>query len=260
MFDLPYNVALAGAVIFLRISGILFTLPIIGDEPTPVRVRILLAVALAFVIYPVIMPQWFGEGMPDSLMGLLLLIVKELLVGLVIGFVSRLFFDGIIMAASIVGYQMGFGTANLLVPDANIQMNSFTALHRIVLMLVFLSLNLHHNYIEAIITSFRYIPCGLASSKGELGTLLIDVTTSVFSVSVQLSSPVLVALMFTMAALGLVARTVPQINIFTMSFPTSFFIGLLIYVASLPYFPQMIRLKFGENYSQILQSLRWLSP
>lgn len=259
MFNLPYDAALAGVIIFLRISGIFFTLPVIGDEPTPVRARILLAASLAFIIYPIIMPQWITE-IPSNFLTLGLVLFKELLVGLVIGFISRLFFDGIIMAASIVGYQMGFGTANLLVPDANIQMNSFTALHRIVLMLVFLSLDLHHMYIEAMVYSFKAIPCGLAVNHVSIGNLMIQATTAVFIVAVQLSSPVLVALMFTMAALGLIARTVPQINIFTMSFPTSFFIGLLIYVASLPYFPQMIRLKFEENYSQIMSSLSWLSP
>ena len=259
MFNLPYDMALVGGIIFLRISGILFTLPIIGDEPTPLRARILLAAALAFVIYPVVMPTWF-TGMPKSLIGLALLVSKELIIGMVIGFISRLFFDGIVMAASIVGYQMGFGTANLMVPDANIQMNSFTALHRIVLMLVFLSLDLHHQYIGAIVDSFRLIPCGLASPAGELGVLMVRASASVFVVAVQLSAPVLVALMFTMAALGLIARTVPQINIFTMSFPTSFFIGLAIYIASLPYFPEMIKLKFSDSYQNIISSLGWMSP
>ncbi|NRA65216.1 MAG: flagellar biosynthetic protein FliR [Pseudobacteriovorax sp.] len=259
MFNLSYDSALIGFLIFIRISGILFTLPIFGDEPTPVRVRVLLSVGLSIVIFPIVMPEWM-DALPKSGLELLFIVLKELFIGLSIGFISRLFFDGIVMAASLVGYQMGFGIANLLIPDANIQMNSFTAMHRIFLMLIFLVLNFHHTYVEVLVDSFRLIPCGMPELKGGLGELFIYATASVFTVSVQLSAPVLVALMFTMAALGLIARAVPQINIFTMSFPTSFFIGLLVYVASLPYFPEIVKTKFVENSRDIGSAIGWMTP
>ena len=258
MFNIPHEEALKGFLIFLRVGGILFTLPVFGDEPTPVRVRVLLSVAIAFVLFPVVMPKWF-TGFPTGILDLTVMGIKELTIGLMIGFIARIVFDAIIMAASIVGYQMGFGTANLMVPDANIQMNSFTAIHRIFLMLIFLSLNLHHTYIIAIADSFQIIPSNSASFGGEIGMLMINVTAGLFVTAVQLSAPVLVALMFTMAALGLVARTVPQMNIFTMSFPASFFIGLLIYIASLPYFPEMIKTFFGANNRSIGILLRQLA-
>ncbi|SMF66494.1 flagellar biosynthetic protein FliR [Pseudobacteriovorax antillogorgiicola] len=259
MFNIPYDDAVKGGLIFLRVSGIVFTLPIFGDEPTPVRVRILFSVAIAFLLYPVIMPEWY-RGMPQDAWAFAVMSARELIIGLMLGFVARLVFDGIVMAASIVGYQMGFGTANLMIPDANIQMNSFTATHRILLMLIFLSLNLHHLYISAIADSFRLIPSGFASLDGGIGELMVQATASVFVISVQLSAPVLVALMFTMAALGLIARTVPQMNIFTMSFPTSFFIGLLIYIASLPYFPQLIKTFIAQSNNEIKAVLRGLAP
>ena len=139
-------------------------------------------------------------------------------------------------------------------------MNSFTALHRIFLMLIFLTLNLHHTYIAAIMESFRLIPSGSAVLNNGFGGILVDVTAGLFVTAVQLAAPVLVALMFTMAALGLIARTVPQMNIFTMSFPTSFFVGLLIYVASLPYLPQMVKSLYADNNNAVLATLRGLSP
>lgn len=259
MFDLPYEDVLKGLLIFLRVGGVLFSLPVFGDEPTPMRVRMLLSAAIAFVLYPVVMPDWF-QGFPTGMLSLTVMGIRELIIGLMIGFVARIVFDGIVMSASIVGYQMGFGTANLMVPDANIQMNSFTALHRVVLMLIFLSLNLHHTYITGMADSFRLIPSGGAVLDGGIGSLMINVTAGLFVTAVQLSAPVLVALMFTMAALGLIARTVPQMNIFTMSFPTSFFIGLLIYIASLPYFPEMVKALFADNYGSIQLLLRGLAP
>lgn len=259
MFNLSYDAALSGLIIFVRISAILFTLPIFGDEPTPIRVRVLLAIALSFIVYTLIMPKWLPE-LPKTILGLALVLVKEVTLGVMIGYIARLFFDGIVMAASLVGYQMGFGTANLLIPDANMQMNSFTALHRILLMLIFLSLNLHHQYVSAIVDSFRLISAGAINFQGSLGELFITTSAAVFTVAVQLSAPVLVALMFTMAALGLVARSVPQMNIFTMSFPTSFFVGLIIYVGSLPYFPEMVKRFFLEAQSSMDQALSYMRP
>ena len=186
--------------------------------------------------------------------------IKEMIISLMIGFIAQVVFDAIIMASSIVGYQMGFGTANLMVPDANIQMNSFKDLHRIFLIIIFLSLNLHHIYLVTIADSFKIIPFNVAVLDSGIGSLLIEVSAAVFVTSVKLSAPVLVALMFKMAALGLVARTVPQMNIFTMIFPTIFFIGLSIYIASLPYFPEMVRRLLSSNYESIKSLLILLSP
>lgn len=250
MFGIPYNQSIIGSLIFIRVGGIFFSLPIFGDDPVPLRVRALLSVAVAFVLFPVVVPQWF-QGFPKDGFEYLFLVVKELMIGLITGYIARLVFDGFVMSASVVGYQMGFGTANLMIPDAKAQMNSFTAMHRIFLMLIFLSLNLHHNYIYALSDSFRLIPSGGFHLNGEIGLKLIEVSAGVFITAVKLAAPVLVALMFTMAALGLIARTVPQMNIFTMSFPTSFFIGLLVYIASLPYFPQLVKKGFSQNIDLI---------
>ena len=128
------------------------------------------------------------------------------------------------MAASFVGYQMGFGTANIMMPGSDTQMNAFTSFHRIFILLVFLSLNLHYIYLHAITKSFQIVPAGMGLPTGEFIQIILQSTSEIFKVSLQLAAPMLVALLFSMAALGLVARTVPQMNVFTLSFPLSFFV------------------------------------
>ncbi len=249
------NQLLVGALVFLRISGIMFALPIIGDSPTPVRARILASLAMTFGLYPIISQGWAPHLTTDVLQ-IAVYIFRELLIGVVIGFFARVAFDGMITASTIVAYQMGFGTASLFMPDYSDRLDSFTALHRMIVMLIFLSLGLHHMFFSAIVDTFRLIPGGAAEMHGALAGLLINVTGGMLAVSIQLAAPILVALMFTMAALGLIARAVPNMNVFVMSFPASFAIGLIVYIATLPFFPEWMQEHFLSSHEQMFAALR----
>lgn len=259
IYGISVESILTTALVFIRVSGILFALPFIGDAPTPVRVRILLSVALTFTMQGLIPLDWLPV-FPEDALGYFLMVLKEICIGLFLGFTARIAFDSIVMAASLVGYQMGFGAADLMMPDADVQMNAFTAFHRILMIMIFLVLNLHHIYIDAMIRTFALIPAGGIAPHAHLGKYLIEITSGLFTVAMQLSAPVLVALMFTNTALGLIARTVPQLNVFTMSFPVGFFIGLAVYLACLPFFPGWVTHHFNTSQEQILLTLKGISP
>ncbi len=249
------NQVFVGTLIFLRIGGILFALPVVGDQPTPVRVRLLLALALTICLYPIIPSSWMPNLALDPFV-VANYVIRELLIGVVIGFVARVAFDGIVMASTLVAYQMGFGTGQLFMPDFGGQIDAFTAFHRALIMLIFFTLGLHHIFFTAIMDSFLLIPGGAAQISGSLGPILTEITAGVLVIAVQLSAPILVALLFTMAALGLVARTVPQMNVFVMSFPISFAIGVIVYIATLPMFPSWLQDHFIGTHDQITAALR----
>lgn len=259
MFDFPLEKLMEGALIFIRIGGILFTLPIFGDQPISPRFRVLLAVAVGFCMAPIVPIHWL-QKCPTDLLAFVFMVIREILIGIVIGFVGRIAFDGLVMAASICGYQMGFGTAGLLVPDAGQSLSGFEAFHRIVMILIFFSLNLHHLFFQAIVETFKVIPAGGAIYHADFGEYMTSVTAMIFSVAIQFGAPILIALSFTMTVLGLVARAVPQMNVFTMSFPISFFIGLLVYLATLPFFPQWISEHFYRNHENMLLAIKGLFP
>ncbi len=254
MFNIQPEILMTYAVAFLRIGAILFALPIFGDAPVPIRTRLMLAAALTGVVAPTLASGW--AQVPNDPIGYLPLILREISIGLVIGFTSKIIFEGVVMAASVVGFQMGFGAANLFIPDAGQQMNSFTALHRLIVMLIFFSLNLHHLFISGIIETFRTIPAGAAIIGPNLVELLSDLTASIFQIGIQLAAPVLISLIFTMAALGLMARTVPQLNVFALSFPISLFVGMVIYAATLPLYPTWLQERFLEGYDKTLTAIR----
>lgn len=250
---------LVGAMAFLRIGGLLFSLPIIGDAPTPVRVRVLLSLGLTIGLYPAIPASW-APNLAADVLTIASYVVRELAIGLVVGFCARTAFDGIMMAATVVSYQMGFGTASLFLPDYSEKMDSFSAFHRMMVMLIFLTLGLHQVFLSAILDTFRLIPGGGAHMSGSLITILINLTGGILAIAVQLSAPILVALLFTMAAIGLIARAVPNMNAFLMSFPASFVIGTIVYIATLPFFPAWMQDHFVGVQEQMHGLIRAMAP
>ncbi len=252
------NQLLVGALAFLRIGAIIFALPMFGDSPTPIRVRVLLSLAITIGIFGVIPPNWSPNLQADVLV-VTSYILREILVGLTIGFCARVAFDGMMMAAAVVAYQMGFGTANLYLPDYNEKMDGFSAMHRMLLMLIFLSLGLHQIFFTAIADTFLLIPGGAATFSGSGASIIVKLTSGILAIAIELAAPILVALLFTMAALGLVARAVPNMNAFIMSFPLSFTVGLVIYIATLPLFPNWMSTHFDDVKGQIHSAVLGLS-
>jgi flagellar biosynthetic protein FliR len=121
-------------------------------------------------------------------------------------------------------------------------------------------MNLHFLFFDAIAQCFELIPLGGAVAHTGLMNLLIKLSSGLFVISLQLAAPVLVALLFTMAALGLAARAVPQLNVFVLSFPISFFVGLLVYIATFPFMPEWMNTHFTNTHNHLLTALSSLKP
>lgn len=250
---------MTATVAFLRIGAIMFMIPFFGETTIPLKVKTLLAIAISLTIVPMLPTDWVDAknltALPIGMM-----ICKELFVGLLIGFTAKLAFEGLLLASSMVSYQMGFGVSNLIAPGSDVQLDAFSSLHRVVVLLLFLSLNLHHLFFTAMLETFQYIPPGEININPQMGMHLIETTGKIFSTGVQLAAPVVVALMFTTAGLGLVARAVPQMNVFSMSFPISFIVGIIIYIASTPFFPAWLRDHHLESTAAMFKSIQGVIP
>ncbi len=259
MVDLYIQDIMKGLLLFLRIGAILFVMPYFGDKIIPVKVRLLLGLALTIFVHPLAMKSWPLNEI-TSIYTYSMLALQEVGIGITVGFISKMIFEGAIMAAGLVGYQMGFGTANLMVPGTDEQMNAFTAFHRSVVLLTFLGLNLHFLLINGITETFNIIPTGSTIPSSNIADYMIHVTSQIFVIALQLSTPILIALLLTMAGLGLIARTVPQMNVFTMSFPLSFFIGLATYFASAKFYPQWFQTYYYDQTKKLFEGLIIIGP
>jgi len=220
-------------LIFMRVAAIVFSAPLFDSRAIPVLFKVGLALSAAVLLYPLL-----GADTPMPADGFSLLgfgIAGEVLVGLIIGFTVRLIFAAVEMAGQLAGFQMGLAIANVFDPVTSTQMPIVSQLENIVAMLIFLAANAHHLVLRALAESFRLVPLLGFRFNRSLMALLSDLTGGMFVTAVKIAAPVMVALLLTSLTMGLVARVVPQMNIFIVAMPVKIIIGMVFMALALPF-------------------------
>ncbi|MEI8025219.1 MAG: flagellar biosynthetic protein FliR [Pseudomonadota bacterium] len=247
------------ALVFLRTGAILFALPVFGESIVPVKSRMFIALSLSLILTPMLSGAWLTPIDTNPLV-LTSLVLKEIAIGFVVGLAARLAFDAILLGSNLVSYQMGFGAGNLMAPGSNMTMDSFTSFQRTVYILIFFSLNLHHVFIMGIIETFKVIPPGGFSLNPELATSMIQCSGAMFHSAIQIAAPITVALLFSTAALGFMARAVPALNVFSLSFAVNFMVGLLLYIGTMSFYSTWLKGNFEQQANSIFTSIHLLAP
>ena len=219
-------------LLFVRITALIVTAPVLGYEAVPVQVKVSLGLFLALVFYP--LASNHAPQIDTRLIPLVIVALKEISVGLLLGFVLSLILAGARFAGDIIGYGMGFSMANIIDPESEQSVSLISEFFYIVSMLLFLLLNGHHFVIEALQLSYTAVPIGGLSLNTLLGAGVIKLTAFVFLVAVKLAAPIIVALFLVDVGLGVLARVVPQMNVFMVSFPLKIAVGLMMLMTTGP--------------------------
>ena len=219
--------------IMVRVGAILFALPFLDARNVPVLLKAGLALAVSWMLMPNLSIS--PPTLPSTPVGFAIGIASEVGIGLIIGLVVRLLFVGIQLAGQMAGFQMGFAIANVVDPVSSLQIPMLSQFLYLFSMVLFLSLDLHHHFLKALMEAFERIPLWGASFNGNLLELVMNLAANSFVVAVKIGAPVMVALLLTSVALGLIARTVPQMQIFIVAMPLKILIGLLFLGLSIPF-------------------------
>lgn len=218
-------------LILIRISIVLFLLPIFGGRMVPNPVKAGLALMITIVLFPVIRPD--PKLFPEGLLGVVNLILAELVLGLVIGLTIRLFFAAIQLAGQLIGFQMGFAIANVLDPESGAQGSILAQMGYWIAILIFLLLDGHHVLLRTLADSFSIIEVGsLGFGKG-LFHKMLEASGDMFAVAIKVGAPAIAALLLVSAAFGIIAKVVPQMNILIVAFPLKIVVGLFFFGLSL---------------------------
>lgn len=222
---------------FTRIMALIASSPILGNRQIPRRVKIGLALVLTAIIAPTLGAPPNVD--PASGAGLVML-VQQILAGVAIGFTMQLIFRAVEMFGELAGLQMGLGFASFYDP-----MNaSFTPVVAqflgIIGGLAFLAMDGHLQMLAALADSFRTLPLGAAAPPGAALHTLAAWGGSVFTHALQLSMPVIGALLITNLALAILTRSAPQLNIFQIGFPITLAVGFAALLLSLHYLGPML--------------------
>jgi len=241
-------------LVFLRVGAILMTIPVFESKSIPHLFKLALAFAVSLILFPML--DLNPVPLTGSIVSLGVGAAGEILLGLVIGFSIKLIFAGIQLAGQMAGYQMGFAIANVMDPDQSQQVLLLAQFNNLVALLIFLSINAHYWFIKALTYSFRMIPPLNVHFGGSLMEYLIDMSGKMFVISIQVGAPIIAALLVTSVAFGLMARTVPQMNVFIVAMPLKIGVGFLFLGFSLPYFSAFLKKIFNGLGQHILIMLK----
>lgn len=223
-------------LILLRVSALLIVAPIFGHRLFLARAKVGLAVMVSMVIFPIV----DRFDVPVGFLPYAVMMVGEVIMGLVIGYAVLLLFIGIQFAGQLAGLQMGFGIVNVIDPASHDQVSIIGQFLNILAILLMLTLDGHHIILNGLMTSFDAVPLGGVVLKALVAHKMIALTAEVFVIAIKVSAPIMIALFLISTAMGVLARTVPQMNVFIVGFPVQLAVGMSVLMAALPLFQILI--------------------
>jgi flagellar biosynthesis protein FliR len=227
-----------------RILGLVAAAPLFGHASVPNQVKVLLGVLLALIIAPTVPAVPAVD--PMSWAGLLIL-VQELLIGLAMGFAMRLVFAAIEYAGELASNVMGFSFASFFDPTTQGRSAAISQFLSMVATMAFLAVNAHLVLLAALSESFTSLPISSSPISLAAPLELARLGSRIFSAGLQLSLPIIAALLITNVALGILTRAAPQLNIFGIGFPITLGVGMLTLSVALPYLNTPIQNLFNEG-------------
>jgi flagellar biosynthetic protein FliR len=237
-------------LVFVRVGAILMSMPILKSRSIPVLVKFGLVLATSIVLYPLLDQSVFPVVM--DLGSFAIGVVGEIMLGISIGMAVNLIFIGLQMAGQISGYQMGLALAQVMDPSAGQQVPLLSQFFQLFAFLMFLTMNAHHWFLMALADSFQLVPPFGFKVSGSLIEQLIHIGGHMFVIAIKVGAPVIAALLITSVAFGLIARTVPQMNVFLVAMPLKILIGLLFIGFSLPYLSSFLKVIFSNLGNMII--------
>ena len=242
-------------LVLVRVAGIFTVAPIFGNVNVAPMVRVGIAVCLAFVFLPM---ARFDASNIDFL-PFLLIVAKEALIGIVMGFLASLVFTAIQMAGSFIDLQVGFGFANVVDPMMKEHSAVIGQLYNFAATLLFLALNGHHLMIRGLADSFSILPLDSTMQMSSAASGVLQIFIVLFIASLKIGAPVVGAIFLTDVSLGILARTIPQLKVFVVGFPAKLTVGFLAVFAVLPVTLGVMSGLFGGLERDIIRLLQFMS-
>ncbi|WHZ05422.1 flagellar biosynthetic protein FliR [Neobacillus sp. YX16] len=242
-------------LIFVRITTFMITAPVFSGRQIPVIYKIGFSIVLSFLCVGVV-----KEPIDTVTQGLLLLLIlKEFFVGIVLGLAANILMYSVQLAGSLLDYQIGFFMANLYDPTFGTNTQLTGQFQNILAILVLLATNGHHLIIQGILASFDWVSLQAlvpAWIDGRISTFFLDSLVKMFLIGFMMALPIVGTLFVVDVGLGIMAKTVPQMNIFVIFPPIKILIHFMIYIVILPSFFYLLKVLFENMYEAMYSILK----
>ena len=244
-------------LMFVRVSALIVSSPIFGRRNLPNLLKVCFCLVVTYVLFSVNLdaaaPQYSG------LLDFGLLVVKELLFGLVLGYVTTLFFSIVHTAGQVMDMQMGFGMVNVFDVQNNISVPVTGTMFNVILLVTFFGVNGHLQLIYIVRSTFINIPVGAVSLNPAIGLAALEVFALAFLLAVNVAMPMIAAGLLGEVAMGFIVRAIPQMNVFVVGIPLKIMLGFLILLLIIPVYVGFTDVIFRNMFSSINTMLAGLA-
>jgi flagellar biosynthetic protein FliR len=244
-------------LVFCRITSFFIVAPVFSAKNVPNQFKVGLSFMVTLIAFTAV------DKSSIAIDGIYLIsIMKEIVIGLLLGFVAYLFFTVVQISGSFIDMQMGFSMANIIDPMTGAQSPIIGNLKFMLAVLLFLTFDGHHYFISAIIDSYKWVPLSNTAFvhiyNGEVSDFLLKTFNTVFSLAFQMAAPMIAALFLVDVGLGILARTAPQFNIFVIGMPLKVIVGFLLLTLIFPSFLVLFSELFSNMFTAIQKLLTLL--
>ena len=248
--DFIVNNLFAFILIFTRLGSALMIMPGIGDSFVSTKIRLLFALALSFVVTPVL--SSFMPPPPAIAMAFMLLIISEAIIGIFIGTVMRILIGALDTAGMIFSLQSGFANARMFNPVSGGQGSLAGALFSTLGVVMILATNMHHLLITTIFKSYHMFPTtnGILDT-GSMAQVIVNMVSVAFKIGVQFAAPFIIVGLLVYTGFGLLGRLLPQIQVFFLALPLQILLSLI----TLSFTISIAILFWLEKYEEIIKSV-----
>ena len=236
-----------------RILALLATAPVFNNAALPVRIRLVMGLAIALVLSPALPPpapipagSWLG----------LAVIGEQLLIGVMMGFALRITFVALDVAGELIGLQMGLSFATFFDPGSSGETPVMASFLGLLTALIFLAMNGHLLTLTLLAESFTLLPVSAMPFHAAALSSLLTASAMMFSLGVMLALPLITALLITNISLGVLARVAPTLNLFAVGFPVTLALGFIVLLLSLPYIGAAMEGVFNSGFTALEAVLR----
>lgn len=234
-----------------RVAAIFAIIPVFSGGQIPPQMRIGIAVMFALLTYPIIQSTLPVTSL--TITDMAIIVAAEVIFGLLVGFIAQLIFMAAEFAGAIIGYQMGFAMANVFDPTTQQQVALISQFQGIFAILLFLSLNIHHFFLEAMVASFTLLPPGYLNLTGGAIPMLVELSNNALILSIRLVAPIIALLILVNMTLGFMTRIFPQLNVFMLSFPLKIGISFIVMGMTFGVFAAILQGEFAALPERFLR-------
>lgn len=237
-------------LVFIRVTALIVSSPIFGRKNVPNIIKICFCLLLTYIVFTAYQnaPDIYYSGILEYV----LLCIKEMLFGLVLGYVTTLFFSIAQIAGYVIDMQMGFGMVNVFDVQSNISVPLTGNFLYIIMIVSFFGVNGHLQLINILYATYRQIPAGAVTLNPKIAVTALEVFIQAFLLAINVAMPMIASGLLGEVAMGFIIRTVPQMNVFVVGIPLKILLGFLILLLVLPVYV----LFTGEIFKNLFASIQ----